>query len=87
MKPTPKAQGLFDSPFAHCESRFEKADIWPFAEPSIQARFGRTLKKIFPFSPVHSEPNEMHILLKKIQANLEVGLEGHSTMNKESART
>jgi hypothetical protein len=71
MKPNPKAQGFFDSPLARCESRFEKADIGPFAEPSIQAHFGRTLKKIFPFSPEHSEPNEMHILLQKIQAKLE----------------
>ena len=40
-------------------------------EPSIQAHFGRTLKKIFPFSPEHSEPNEMHTLLQQIQAKLE----------------
>jgi hypothetical protein len=87
MKPTQKAQGFFDCPFAHCESRFEKADIGPFAEPSVQAHFGRTLKKIFPFSPAHSEPNEMHILLQKIQANLEKDLEGPPTRNKESAMT
>jgi hypothetical protein len=71
MKPNPKALGFFDSPFARCESRFEKADIGPFAEPSIQAHFGRTLKKLFPLPPKHSEPNEMHILLQKIQAKLE----------------
>jgi hypothetical protein len=71
MKPNPEAQGFFDRPLACCESRFEKADIGPFAEPSIQAHFGRTLKKIFPFSPKHSEPNEMHILLQQIQAKLE----------------
>jgi hypothetical protein len=70
MKPNPKAQGFFDSPFARCESRFEKADIGPFAEPSIQAHFGRTLKKLFPLPREHSEPNEMHILLQKIQAKL-----------------
>jgi hypothetical protein len=71
MKPNPEAQGFFDRPLACCESRFEKADIRPFAEPSIQAHFGRTLKKIFPFSPEHSEPNEMHTLLQQIQAKLE----------------
>jgi hypothetical protein len=60
MKPNPKA-----------ESRFEKADIGPFAEPSIQTHFGRTLKKLFPLPREHSEPNEMHILLQKIQAKLE----------------
>src|SRR5262245_5134125 len=63
MKPNPKAQGFSDSPFARCESGFEKADIGLLAEPSIQARFGRTLKKLFPLPPEHSEPNEMHILL------------------------
>jgi hypothetical protein len=41
------------------------------SERSIQAHFRRTLKKSFPFSPEHSEPNEMHILLQKIQAKLE----------------
>jgi hypothetical protein len=70
MKPNPKAQVFFGSLFARCESRFEKADIGPFAEPSIQARFGRTLKKLFPLPPDHSEPNEMHILLQKIQVKL-----------------
>jgi hypothetical protein len=54
-----------------CESRFEKADIKLFPEPSIQAHFGRTLKKLFPLLPEHSEPSEMHILLQKIQAKLE----------------
>jgi hypothetical protein len=70
MKPNPKAQGFFDAPFARCESRLEKADIGLFPEPSIQAH-GRTLKKLFPLPPEHSEPNEMHILLQKIQAKLE----------------
>ena len=71
MKPNPKSHGFFDAPFARCESRFKKADTGPFAEPSIRAHFGRTLKKIFPFSPDHSEPNEIHILLQKVQAKLE----------------
>ena len=31
---------------------------------------GRTLKKLFPLPPEHSEPNEMHILLQKIQGKL-----------------
>jgi len=71
MKPNPKAQGFFDSPIARCESRLEKSDIGLFPEPSIQAHFGRALKKLFPLPPEHSEPNEMHILLQKIQATLE----------------
>jgi hypothetical protein len=71
MKPNPKAQSISASPFARCESRFEKADIGLLVEPSIQARFGRTLKKLFPLPPEHSEPNEMHILLQKIQVKLE----------------
>jgi hypothetical protein len=70
MKPNSKAQSFSDSPFARRESRFEKADIGLLAEPSIQARFGRTLKKLFPLPPEHSEPNEMHILLQKIQGKL-----------------
>jgi hypothetical protein len=37
MKPNPKAQDFFDSPFARCENRLEKADIELFPEPSIQA--------------------------------------------------
>jgi hypothetical protein len=71
MKPNPKAQGFFDSPFARCESRLEKADSGLYPEPSIQAHFGRALKKLFPLPPEHSEPNEMHIVLQKIQAKLE----------------
>jgi hypothetical protein len=71
MKPNPKAQGFSDSPFARCESRLQKADIGLFPEPSIQAHFGRTLKKLFPLPPEHSAPNEMHNLLQKIQAKLE----------------
>jgi hypothetical protein len=64
-----QAQGFFDSPFARCESRFAKADIGPFAGPSVH--FGRTLKKLFPLAPEHSELNEVHVLLQKIQAKLE----------------
>jgi hypothetical protein len=58
--------------FSDIESRFEKADIELLAarEPSIQARFGCTLKKLFPLPPEHSEPDEMHILLQEIQAKL-----------------
>jgi hypothetical protein len=69
MNPNPKALGFSDSPFARCESRFEKADIGLLVEP-IEVRFGRTLKKLFPLPPEQSEPNEMHILLQKIQAKL-----------------
>jgi hypothetical protein len=71
MKPNPKAQGFFDSPVARCESRFEKADFGPLAEPSSQASLGRTLKKLFPLPPEHSGPNELRILLQKIRAKLE----------------
>jgi hypothetical protein len=67
MKPNPKAQGFFDSPFARCESRFKKADIGLLAERSIQAHFGRTLKKLFPLLPERSEPDEMHVLLQKFK--------------------
>jgi hypothetical protein len=87
MKPNPKAHGLSDSPFARCESGFEKADIGLLAEPSIQARFGRTLKKLFPLPSEHSEPNEMHILLQKIQAKLENISEGQAKRTNDAART
>ena len=70
MNPNPKAPGFSDSPFARCESRFEKADIGLLVEPSTEVRFGRTLKKLFTLPPEQSEPNEMHILLQKIQAKL-----------------
>ena len=69
MKPNPKALGLSDCPFARCESGFEKADIRLLVEPSIQVRFGRTLKKLFPLPPEHSEPNA-HFVLQEIQAKL-----------------
>jgi hypothetical protein len=71
MKPNPKAQKFFDSPVARCESRFEKAHFGPFAEPSVQASLGRTMKKLFPLPPEHSEPNELRILLQTIRAKLE----------------
>jgi hypothetical protein len=71
MKPYAKAQGFFDSQFARCESRFDKADIGPFGGPSVQAHFGRTLKKLFPLPPEHPELNEVHVLLQKIQAKLQ----------------
>ena len=38
---------------------------------------GRTLKKLFPLRPEHSEPNEMQILLQKIQAKLEKDFDFH----------
>src|SRR5262245_54218748 len=51
MKPILKAQGFSDSPFARCESRFEKADIRLLVEPSIQLRFGRTPEKALSIAP------------------------------------
>jgi hypothetical protein len=71
MKPNPKAHGFFDSPVARCESRFEEADVGPFAESTVRAFLGRTLKKRFPLPPELSEPNEMRILLQKIRAKPE----------------
>jgi hypothetical protein len=71
MNANPNAHGFFDGSFSRLESRFEKVDTGTFAERSVQAQFGRSLRKLYPLPPVHSEPNEVHILLQKIQAKLE----------------
>ena len=49
------------------------------SSPALLSRrtSGRTLKKLFPLRPEHSEPNEMQILLQKIQAKLEKDFDFH----------
>lgn len=50
------------------QSRFEKPEIE--IEKGACAYFGRQLKKIFPAPPESSAPEEIAILLRKIQALL-----------------
>ncbi len=54
------------------ESRFETFDLEPFLkpEPVACAQFRRNLQKIFPLPPENSEPEDVRVLLKKIQAKL-----------------
>jgi hypothetical protein len=51
-------------------SRFETIEPGPFFETSACAEFGRKLQKIFPLPPESSEPEDVRVLLKKIQAKL-----------------
>jgi hypothetical protein len=53
------------------ESRFEKPEIGPFRETAGCAHFGWKLKKIFPLPSASSEPENVLILLRKIQAKLD----------------
>jgi len=53
------------------ESKFEKPEIGPFGETVVRAHFARKLQKIFPLPPYSSEPENVRILLRKIQAMLD----------------
>jgi hypothetical protein len=53
------------------ESKFEKPEIGPLRETKVSAHFGRKLQKIFPLPSNSSEPETVHILLRKIQAKLD----------------
>jgi hypothetical protein len=53
------------------ESRFEKPEIVSFREATVCAHFGRKLQKIFPLPCNSSEPDNVRILLRKIQAKLD----------------
>lgn len=54
------------------ESKFEKPEIGPFRETTVCAHFGRKLQKIFPLPSNTSEPENVRILLWKIQAKLDI---------------
>ena len=49
------------------ESKFEKPEIGLFREATVCAHFGRKLQKIFPLPCNSSEPENVRILLRKIQ--------------------
>jgi hypothetical protein len=53
------------------ESKFEKPEIWSVRETTVCAHFGRKLQKIFPLPSNSSEPENVRILLRKIQAKLD----------------
>jgi hypothetical protein len=53
------------------ESKFEKAEIGSLRETKVCAHFGRKLQKIFPLPSNSSEPENVRILLRKIQAKLD----------------
>ena len=53
------------------ESIFEKPEIGFFREATVCAHFGRKLQKIFPLPCNSSEPENVRILLRKIQAKLD----------------
>ena len=53
------------------ESKFEKPEIGFFREATVCAHFGRKLQKIFPLPCNSSEPENVRILLRKIQAKLD----------------
>ena len=53
------------------ESKFEKPEIGSLRETKVCAHFGRKLQKIFPLPCNSSEPENVRILLRKIQAKLD----------------
>ena len=53
------------------ESKFEKPEIWPFRETATCALFGWKLQKLFPLPSNNSEPENVRILLREIQATLD----------------
>jgi hypothetical protein len=71
MKLTPKNDRFQGDALAPNESKFEKPEIGPFRETAVCAHFGRKLQKIFPLPSNSSEPENVRILLRKIQAKLD----------------
>jgi hypothetical protein len=71
MKLTPENNRFQGDALAPDESKFEKPEIGPFREMTLCAHFGRKLQKIFPLPPNSSEPENVRILLWKIQAKLD----------------
>ncbi|MGH9676204.1 MAG: hypothetical protein ACRD36_03805 [Candidatus Acidiferrum sp.] len=71
MKLTPEYDCFQGGALAPDESKFEKPEIWPFRETMVRAHFGRKLQKIFPLPSSSSEPEDVRILLLKIQAKLD----------------
>lgn len=70
MKSASENNHFLSGAVAPGESKFEKPEAEPFFETSFCAHFGRKLQKIFPLPPDSSEPENVRILLRKIQATL-----------------
>jgi hypothetical protein len=71
MKLTPENDRFQGAALAPDESRFEKPEIGPFREKAVCAHFGWKLQKIFPLPSGSAEPENVRILLRKIQAKLD----------------
>jgi hypothetical protein len=71
MRLTPENDRFQGDALAPFESKFEKPEIGPFRETTVCARFGHKLQKIFPLPSNSSEPENVRILLRKIQAKLD----------------
>jgi hypothetical protein len=52
------------------ESKFERPDIGSFCEAAVRAQFGRKLEGLFPLPPENSEPENIRLMLRKMQAKL-----------------
>jgi hypothetical protein len=70
MKSTSNSNRFQSGAVAPGESRFEKFETGLFFETSAYAHFGRKLQKIFPVPPESSEPKDVRVLLRRIQAKL-----------------
>ena len=53
------------------ESKFEKPEMGSLRETKVCAHFARKLQKIFPLPSNSSEPENVRILLRMIQAKLD----------------
>ncbi len=71
MKLTPESDRFQGGALAPSESKFEKPEIGPIREITVCARFSRKLQKIFPLPSNSSEPENVRIQLRKIQAMLD----------------
>ena len=71
MKLAPENVTFRGGALAPDESKFEKPEIGSFRETTVCAHFGRKLQKIFPLPLNSSEPENVRILLRKIQAKLD----------------
>jgi hypothetical protein len=65
-------KGCFqDGAMAPDESKFENPLIGSFRETLVRAHFGRKLQRIFPLPANSSEPENVRVLLRMIQAKLD----------------
>lgn len=53
------------------DSRFEQFNMEAFSETSACAYFGRKLQKLFPLPAENSEPDDLRLLLRAMQAKLD----------------